>query len=90
MVSESKVLASDKLIIVTCIYLVDLDNDEVTDRQPRYAGHENWTEVSSFSFLDSGASHPFFRAFYIPFIDSYFCKYNKYLLLKRNLVHDKN
>jgi len=67
-----------------CHYIVDLDNDAVTERQPAYRGHQNWTEVAALDFLDPAASHPVFRAFYVPFLNSRFCKYNKYVLLKRN------
>jgi len=68
---------------VKCHFLVDLDNSVVTERQPRYVGHANWTQVAEFDFLDSSASHPLLRAFYIPLVSNRFCKYNKYVLLRR-------
>jgi len=68
---------------VKCHFLVDLDNGEVTDRQPRYVGDPNWTVVAEFDFLDAASSHPLLRAFYIPLVSSRYCKYNKYVLLRR-------
>jgi len=67
-----------------CDYIVDLDNDEVTNLQPRYGANAiNWTVVGQFPYLHSTASHPLLRAFYVPLLDEEFCKYNNYLLLKR-------
>jgi len=66
-----------------CHYLVDLDSDEVTPRQPRYIAQPDWQLVAEFPFLDPSASHPLFRAFFIPVLDDKYCKYNKYVLLKR-------
>jgi len=66
-----------------CHFLVDLDDDSVTDIQPRYVEHGNWTVEAEFEFLDSSSSHPVFRAFYIPILSRRFTKYNRYLLLRR-------
>ena len=55
----------------------------MTDLQPSYAGHHNWTVEAEFEFLNSAQSHPFFRAFYIPFVSRKFTKYDQYLLLRR-------
>jgi alpha-1,2-mannosyltransferase len=55
----------------------------VSDLQPRYADHSNWTVAAEFEFLDGRASHPFFRAFYVPWVSRKFSRYNRYLLLGR-------
>lgn len=67
-----------------CHYLVDLEDDAVSDLQPRYADHSNWTVAAEFEFLDGRASHPFFRAFYVPWVSRKFSRYNRYLLLGRS------
>ena len=64
-------------------FSVDLDSDAVTELQPSYADHHNWTVEAEFEFLNSAQSHPFFRAFYIPFVSRKFTKYDQYLLLRR-------
>jgi len=66
-----------------CHYIVDLEDGSETPRQPSYAGQPNWTKVMEVDFLDPSASHSFLRAFYVPFLNSRYCSYNKYLLLKR-------
>jgi len=66
-----------------CHFIVDLDNGEETERQPRYVGQSVWSVVEEFDFLDPGSSHKFFRAFYVPFVSHKYCKFNKYVLLKR-------
>ena len=72
------------LALMPILYIsVDLDSNEVTERQPQYVGHANWTIVSEHDFLDPGNSHPFFRAFYVPLVSSRYCRYNKYVLLRR-------
>eukprot|EP00088_Acartia_fossae_P061658 TRINITY_DN7413_c0_g1_i12.p1 TRINITY_DN7413_c0_g1~~TRINITY_DN7413_c0_g1_i12.p1 ORF type:complete len:603 (+),score=24.17 TRINITY_DN7413_c0_g1_i12:65-1873(+) len=68
-----------------CHYIVDLDCDWcVTSRQPRYSLEPGWSTLSTQSYLDSRSSHPVFRAFFFPFLDSKYCKYSKYLLLKKS------
>ena len=67
----------------TMPYLVDLDNGEVSDLQPRYAGHSNWTIEAEFEYLNAADSNPLFRAFYVPFVSRKFTKYNQYTLLRR-------
>lgn len=43
----------------------------------------NVADVYIYLFIYS-RSHPFFRAFYIPFLSEDYCKYNSYNLLKSN------
>ena len=62
---------------------VDLDNGAVSDLQPSYANHPNWTIEAQHEYLNAAESNPFFRAFYIPFVSRKFTKYNRYLLLRR-------
>jgi len=66
-----------------CHFLVDLENGAVSDLQPSYASHSNWTIEAQHEYLNAAESNPFFRAFYIPFVSRKFTKYNKYLLLRR-------
>jgi len=66
-----------------CHFLVDLEDGAVSDHQPRYAHHSNWTVEAEFEFLDSAFSHPLFRAFYVPWVSRSNCRYNRYLLLRR-------
>ena len=55
----------------------------MSDLQPSYGTHANWTVEAEFEFLDQSASHPVLRAFYVPFLSRRFTKYNRYLLLRR-------
>ena len=67
-----------------CDYLVDLKTDKPTPLEPdfeeKYSGM--FEELTSFDYLDSQNSHRVFRAFYVPFYSSKFCKYSKYALLR--------
>ena len=67
----------------TPFYLVDLEDNAVSNLQPNYGSHANWTVEAEFEFLDPSASHPVFRALYLPFLSRRFTKYNRYLLLRR-------
>jgi len=67
----------------TCDYLVDLEDSSTSPLQPRYADQANWSTVAELDFLDSRASHPLLRAFYLPWVSRRYCKYNRYLLLAR-------
>jgi len=66
-----------------CHFLVDLEDNAVSNLQPNYGSHANWTVEAEFEFLDPSASHPVFRALYLPFLSRRFTKYNRYLLLRR-------
>jgi hypothetical protein len=58
-------------------FLVDLDNEEVSERQPAYSRHSNWTAEASFEFLEPRASHSFFRAFYVPLLSRRYCRWEQ-------------
>ena len=55
----------------------------MSELQPSYAGHSNWTVEADFEFLNPAESHPLFRAFYVPGVSRRFTKYTRYLLLRR-------
>ncbi|EDO35244.1 predicted protein [Nematostella vectensis] len=66
-----------------CHFLVDLDTGTETPLEPNYSRQsKDWEVVASKPFLDSQRSHPFFRAFYIPFISEQFTHYSNYNLLQ--------
>ncbi|KAL6255344.1 hypothetical protein P5V15_013682 [Pogonomyrmex californicus] len=68
-----------------CHFLLDLDIGTETTLEPNYSRLSNYfTVVKSSKFLDASKSHPFFRAFYIPFISYQFCTYGSYNLLQNN------
>lgn len=70
--------------IQNCHYIVDLDDDSsVTTRQPQYTKMPGWSIISQHYYLNAASSHPLFRAFYVPFLDTEYCQYNKYVLLKK-------
>jgi len=66
-----------------CHFLVDLDDGSLSDSQPQYSAHTNWTVEARFEFLDSAHSHPLARAFYLPWLSRRFSRFNDYLLLRR-------
>ncbi|XP_065887742.1 alpha-1,2-mannosyltransferase ALG9-like [Dysidea avara] len=74
--------------ISKCHFLVDLDNREITPREPRYIlDNSTWTVVHRFSFLDLQRSHSFFRSFYFPYISDVCNAYTDYMLLaNKNLI----
>lgn len=67
-----------------CDYIVDLEDGVVSDRQPCYASHPNWTVRAQFEFLDAPSSNPLLRAFYVPWVSTKYCRYNRYLLLGKS------
>lgn len=70
--------------VTKCDYLVDLKTDKPTELEPDFEVKypETFEELTSFDYLDSHNSHRIFRAFYVPFYSSQFCKYSKYVLLR--------
>jgi len=66
-----------------CHFLVDLDNDAVSELQPSYASHSNWTVEADFEFLNPAKSNALLRAFYVPGVSRTFTKYDRFLLLRR-------
>ena len=71
------------LILIINLFSVDLDNSEISNVQPSYAAHSNWTIEAQFEYLNPAESNQIFRAFYIPFISRKFTKFDQYLLLRR-------
>ena len=69
-----------------CDLLVDLVNpDGVTSREPNYASQKkDWKIICEHQFLNSAKSHPFFRAFYIPWLSAEYTSYDPYVLLLNN------
>ncbi|CAG7719441.1 unnamed protein product [Allacma fusca] len=67
-----------------CDFMVDLiDLDRVTSREPNYSAQTDvWKVVSEHPFLNSAKSHPFFRAFYIPWISAEYTTYDRYVFLR--------
>ncbi|XP_054611347.1 alpha-1,2-mannosyltransferase ALG9 isoform X3 [Dunckerocampus dactyliophorus] len=66
-----------------CHYLVDLDTEEETPHEPRYAANkEEWNIIAYKPFLQASRSSPFFRAFYIPFLSERHTSYRQYVILK--------
>ncbi|XP_051788231.1 alpha-1,2-mannosyltransferase ALG9 isoform X2 [Erpetoichthys calabaricus] len=69
--------------IKQCHYLVDLDIETETPREPRYAAiKDEWTVIAYKLFLDSSRSSKLFRAFFVPFLSEQHTKYVKYVILK--------
>jgi len=64
---------------------VDLiDENRTSLNEPNYAANtEEWDVISEQEFINSPKSHPFFRAFYIPFISQHYTEYNRYVFLQR-------
>ncbi|TNN63487.1 Alpha-1,2-mannosyltransferase ALG9 [Liparis tanakae] len=60
-----------------CHYVVDLDTEEETPLEPRYAANkEEWSVVAS------KPSSPLFRVLYIPFLSEQHTTYRRYVILK--------
>ena len=55
----------------------------MTDLQPSYVSHSNWTIEADFEFLNPAESNALLRAFYVPLVSRRYTKYNRYLLLRR-------
>ncbi|XP_069752070.1 alpha-1,2-mannosyltransferase ALG9 isoform X5 [Narcine bancroftii] len=66
-----------------CHYLVDLDIESETPREPRYsADKDNWMVIAYKPFLDASRSSKFFRAFYVPFLSEQHTTYANYTILR--------
>uniref|UniRef100_A0A915Q075 Mannosyltransferase n=1 Tax=Setaria digitata TaxID=48799 RepID=A0A915Q075_9BILA len=71
-----------------CDFLVDLETPNTTVLEPNYAAQtSSWRSVVKKKFLLSAYSHPFYRAFYIPFITGSNNVYGDYHLLERIHTH---
>jgi alpha-1,2-mannosyltransferase len=58
--------------------------DNASPREPNYmAQTTEWKVVTEHQFLNSAKSHPFFRAFYIPWLSAEYTSYDPYVLLQR-------
>lgn len=78
--------------VSSCHLLIDLDSPPggETENEPRYSDITNaWKSVYSEQFLDSSRSHPFFRAFYLPFLSTARNSFLEYHLLE-DVSLDKN
>ncbi|XP_078283044.1 alpha-1,2-mannosyltransferase ALG9 isoform X2 [Rhinoraja longicauda] len=66
-----------------CHYLVDLDTELETLREPRYAANkDDWMVVAYKPFLDATRSSKLLRAFYVPFLSERHTTYANYTILK--------
>lgn len=71
----------------SCDYIVDRDNGEVAEFEPRFtAASSEWDRVLCRPFLDSGRTPALYRAFYIPMLSESHTVYTEYCLLKRNVA----
>lgn len=72
--------------IEKCDFLVDLDlkAKKTPPREPNYsADKEHWTILKELPFLNAQASHPIYRAFYIPFVSYKHIKHGSFNLLQK-------
>ncbi|XP_046734487.1 alpha-1,2-mannosyltransferase ALG9 [Diprion similis] len=66
-----------------CHFLLDLDLGKESSLEPNYSHQpDHFTVIKTAEFLDASKSHPFFRAFYIPFLSPKYCSYGSYNLLQ--------
>ncbi|XP_068205084.1 alpha-1,2-mannosyltransferase ALG9-like [Palaemon carinicauda] len=69
--------------ISSCQFLMDLDREEETPREPRYSKQSSdWTVLHTVPFMDAARSHKLFRAFYVPFLTELNCHYANYTLMQ--------
>lgn len=75
--------------IEMCDFLVDLDLKAKKNppREPNYsADKEHWTILKELPFLNAQASHPIYRAFYIPFVSYKHIKHGSFNLLQKTVA----
>ncbi|KAM6157892.1 alpha-1,2-mannosyltransferase ALG9 isoform 2-T2 [Rhynchocyon petersi] len=66
-----------------CHYLVDLDSERETPREPKYSSNrEEWISLAYRPFLDASRSPKLLRAFYVPFLSDQYTVYANYTILK--------
>ncbi|KAK8730809.1 hypothetical protein OTU49_007944 [Cherax quadricarinatus] len=71
------------VLLSTCHFLIDLDREEETAREPRYSKHASeWTILHTVPFMDAARSHRLLRAFYVPFLTEQHCTYINYTLMQ--------
>ncbi|XP_020605247.1 alpha-1,2-mannosyltransferase ALG9-like [Orbicella faveolata] len=69
--------------ITKCDFLVDLETQRETEREPNFVKRtKDWEVVLKKPFLDAERSHRLFRAYYIPFVSHHYTKYINYVLLR--------
>ncbi|XP_015126194.1 alpha-1,2-mannosyltransferase ALG9 [Diachasma alloeum] len=69
--------------IEKCHFIMDLDAGTETILEPNYSRQtDDFAIVKSSEFLIPSKSHPFFRAFYIPFLSRDYCKFGSYNLIR--------
>jgi len=69
--------------ITKCDFLVDLETQRETEREPNFVKRaKDWEVVLKKPFLDAERSHRVFRAYYIPFLSHRYTKYINYVLLR--------
>eukprot|EP00911_Craspedida_sp_UC1_P002866 UC1_evm1s2099 len=74
----------------SCHAIVDLDVAKPAPKEPAYTRDpEKWERVHCAQFLDPAASHPLFRAFYVPKLGSGRVALRDYCLLARKKRHSR-
>jgi alpha-1,2-mannosyltransferase len=64
--------------------------NNASSNEPNYVANTmEWKVISDQEFLNSRKSHPFFRAFYVPFLSSGYTVYDRYVLLERRKMKKK-
>ncbi|XP_047486445.1 alpha-1,2-mannosyltransferase ALG9-like [Penaeus chinensis] len=67
----------------SCHFLIDLDSEEETEREPRYTKRTtDWITLHSVPFMDAQRSPRLLRAFYVPFVTEQHCSYFNYTLMQ--------
>lgn len=78
--------------IAKCDFLVDLDlkAKKTSPLEPNYSSDsESWKILKEIPFLNAQASHPIYRAFFVPYVSSKYIKYGSFNLLQK-LVPEAN
>jgi len=74
----------------SCDLLIDIDLPTESKFEDNYSTlNKTWDVIYSKDFLLASKSHPFFRAFYIPFVSTRYTTYVKYNLLKKKKLSFK-
>lgn len=73
--------------ISKCDYMIDFDTEKPfspNETEPNYSKNSaEWEIVHSVPFLNSGLSHSFYRAFFVPYLGKNYVKFGSYNLLVR-------
>lgn len=74
-----------------CNFLFDLDVGRYSALEPNYADRTNeWTVLKTLPFVNSVASHPLLRSFYVPYFSSVHVSYGNFNLLQRKATTRAN